>query len=139
MKKIIYYCDRCHREIDGRPVKLVVERWDEDGFVVEFPEDIAKAYAADLSDKDYCVECFETIAKLIMPEEFDTAEEPEPIEEEPEPDKPKRKRAQNIDMGKVGALYRSGKNAQWIADDMGISVKTIYNALTRLRKAGEIE
>ena len=61
---------------------------------------------------------------------------PEPViklkEAEPKKEGPKKKI--DIDMGKVKALRAAGRSMDWIADDLGVSVQTIYN---RLKEEGE--
>ena len=50
---------------------------------------------------------------------------------------PKTK-AKEIDDGKLMALYKAGRTKEWIADDMGISIATVYNHLKKLREEGKI-
>jgi len=61
---------------------------------------------------------------------------PEPVIQlkEAEPKKEGTKKKIDIDMGKVKALRAAGRSMDWIADDMGVSVQTIYN---RLKEEGE--
>ena len=61
---------------------------------------------------------------------------PEPVisVKETEPKKEGTKKKIDIDMGKVKALRAAGRSMDWIADDMGVSVQTIYN---RLKEEGE--
>ena len=61
---------------------------------------------------------------------------PEPVLclKESEPKKEGTKKKIDIDMGKVKALRAAGRSMDWIADDMGVSVQTIYN---RLKEEGE--
>ena len=50
---------------------------------------------------------------------------------------PKTK-AKEIDEGKLMALYKAGRTKEWIADDMGISIATVYNHLKKLREEGKL-
>lgn len=61
---------------------------------------------------------------------------PEPVIKlkESEPKKEGTKKKIVIDMGKVKALRAAGRTVEWIADDLGVSVQTIYN---RLKEEGE--
>lgn len=61
---------------------------------------------------------------------------PEPVisVKETEPKKEGTKKKIDVDMGKVKALRAAGRSMDWIADDMGVSVQTIYN---RLKEEGE--
>ena len=73
--------------------------------------------------------CTATVANLDVPE-------PEPVIQlkEAESKKEGTKKKIDIDMGKVKALRTAGRSMDWIADDMGVSVQTIYN---RLKEEGE--
>ena len=74
--------------------------------------------------------CTATVANLdlFVPEPVISVKESEPKK----PDKKPKKI--DIDMGKVKALKAAGRTVEWIADDMGVSVQTIYN---RLKEEGE--
>ena len=45
---------------------------------------------------------------------------------------------EKIDMGKLIALAKAGRTREWIADDMGISVATVYNYLKKAREEGKL-
>lgn len=48
----------------------------------------------------------------------------------PDPEKkPRKKRTDNIDDGKINALKRAGWSVPKIADEMGISIATVYKHL----------
>jgi hypothetical protein len=79
------------------------------------------------------IESFEDLEKLL--EMFGSAPKQEEkkmgpkkedaAEESPAPEKKKRNRG--IDYGKIKALKDAGWTAEKIADEMGISVATVYN------------
>lgn len=71
---------------------------------------------------------------LVEEEDSESLESPPRNEPKPKRDtsntkdeKPKSK--QKIDRGKVLALHRAGRSAKWIADDMSISVGSVYAIL----------
>ena len=43
-----------------------------------------------------------------------------------------------IDEGKLIALAKAGRTREWIADEMGVSVATVYNYLKKAREDGKI-
>lgn len=47
-------------------------------------------------------------------------------------EKPSRGRSSKVDDGKIMALAKAGRSAEWIADDMGISVATVYAHLRKM-------
>ena len=46
------------------------------------------------------------------------------------------KERKKIDMGKLVALAKAGRTREWIAEDMGISVATVYNYLKKAKEEG---
>lgn len=50
----------------------------------------------------------------------------------------KRGRGKDVDVGKIKALHKAHWTAEQIADDMGISVPTVYKYLRKLRESGEL-
>lgn len=45
---------------------------------------------------------------------------------------------EKIDMGKLIALAKAGRTKEWIADEMGVSVATVYNYLKKAREEGKL-
>ena len=45
---------------------------------------------------------------------------------------------EKIDMGKLIALAKAGRTKEWIADEMGISVATVYNYLKKAKEEGRL-
>lgn len=43
---------------------------------------------------------------------------------------------EKIDMGKLIALAKAGRTREWIADEMGVSVATVYNYLKKAKEEG---
>ena len=43
---------------------------------------------------------------------------------------------EKIDMGKLIALAKAGRTKEWIADEMGVSVATVYNYLKKAKEEG---
>ncbi len=60
MKKIVYTCDKCRREIEGNPAKFFSETLDSKtgDFVYDDPH-------PDLKELDFCKECNDSLANLI--------------------------------------------------------------------------
>ena len=75
------------------------------------------------------------------------AEQKKPKEklDEPKANKPIPEKAvagsgkrEKIDMGKLIALAKAGRTREWIADDMGVSVATVYNYLKKAKEEGRL-
>ena len=45
---------------------------------------------------------------------------------------------EKIDMGKLIALAKAGRTREWIADEMGVSVATVYNYLKKAKEEGRL-
>lgn len=141
MKKILYICDRCKREIEKNPVKLIakeVDRESEDYLYGDpYPE---------LKLLDLCKNCGDSIVGLIkrhcargvpatVNQDFEKAVE-EAVQDFLEKDPPptEKSKARKIDQGKVMALHKAGWTAAKIADEMQCSVQAVYNILKKGEK-----
>lgn len=45
---------------------------------------------------------------------------------------------EKIDTGKLIALAKAGRTREWIADEMGVSVATVYNYLKKAKEEGRL-
>lgn len=107
MKKIIYICDKCGKEIQDEI----------------FP--IGKVF-------DLCPDCADKFQNVLAG--FLNQKEEQP---KPEPEKPKKgvkgnggaRHKVKLDLGKVGALYAAGWSVKQIAEEMNCSDQTIRNHL----------
>lgn len=109
MKKEIYFCDRCGKEI------VNYKALENDVFAGKIHKDLC----------DDCCRELETIVNDWL------TQKPEPVQEEAAP-KAKGGRARkqfDIDMGKVGALKRAGWQMEKIAEEFGCSVQTLRNRI----------
>lgn len=143
MVKMVYYCDKCGREIEGAPA------------TIKFSSSILT------SSNDFCEDCYALAADalqswmdeeeqeedevLLVSEQLDEEEEEpeeeqeedeEEEEEKPEPLSKARKERREIDRGKIMALTRAGWDARKIADEMGCTQQTVYQ-VRYLAKKGE--
>lgn len=110
MRKIIYYCDQCKKEIEEDPLSFeaVLQRT-ESGTVedVDGVTDICESCANDLMER---------IRKLILSAE---------VMEKPK----KEAKKQTVDRGKVVALAKAKWSVAKIADEMRCSQQTVRNIL----------
>ena len=133
MKKITIYCDVCGKQITGKVYKVFIGFQDADK-VVDDP-----CFEQIESEKDYCVNCVDSLTKLIntfAQPELDESEEPKPVEETPKKQKEEKKR--KVDAAKVWALYDANWGPASIAAEMGCSTQTIRNILGRERPDMEV-
>lgn len=114
MRKKIYYCDLCGKEIRGQRMTLKAK-------ISPVGEEKGKTAGC----FDICEDC--TSGVLDELEKF-FGEKTEPKQEKPKAAKPKKEKTakQTIDRGKVMALHKAGWPAGKIADEMGCSVQAIY-------------
>ena len=116
MKKEIYFCDRCGKEI------MNYKTLENDVFAGHI-------------HKDLCDDCCRELEAIVNDW---LAPKPEPVQEEAAP-KAKGGRARkqfDIDMGKVGALKRAGWTDAKIAEEFHCSVSTLRN---RVREELELK
>lgn len=108
MRKTIYYCDRCRKEIEEKPLSFQVTVRRTETETVEDLDgvmDICESCANDLMER---------IRKLILSAE----------------DKPKKEaKKQTVDRGKVVALAKAKWSVSKIADEMRCSQQTVRNIL----------
>ena len=133
MRKVTIYCDVCGKQITGKVYKVFIGFQDADK-VVDDP-----CFEQIESEKDYCVNCVDSLTKLIntfAQPELDESEEPKPVEETPKKQKEEKKR--KVDAAKVWALYDANWGPASIAAEMGCSTQTIRNILGRERPDMEV-
>lgn len=135
MKKTVYTCDRCKKEIAGDPVKIcmeVVDRQNGD-FSNNFP-------FPDIREYDFCDSCGEYIAGQIRrfcKKGAPAINDPDAgaaVKETAATSKPSPgTAARRIDTGKVMALKTAGWTVKAIAEEMGCSEVTVYNVMKKLK------
>ena len=133
MKKITIYCDVCGKQITGKVYKVFIGFQDADK-VVDDP-----CFEQIESEKDYCVNCVDSLTKLIntfAQPALDEIEEPKPVEETPKKQKEEKKR--KVDAAKVWALYDANWGPASIAAEMGCSTQTVRNILAKDRPDMEV-
>lgn len=130
MRKI--FCDRCGKDItDEEKIGSAVFRWkDQEGhFIVS---EAAVGY-----DSDYCPACMELMTTVAS--KIQAVEKTKPKKKaaaaaadqdtENEPKKPAKKgwaaKKEQIDTGKIGALYRNHWTPEQIADDMRLPIDVV--------------
>lgn len=125
MRKITFYCDRCGKLIEQEVHQIGARFLDSEGLEMDHE------YGAEL-----CPACFREIDDMVAfmvknpTIHFDGGKQ---IGAEPENQKPKKNTGHgklNLDLGKIGALYRTNKwSIKDIASDMHCSEQTIRNHL----------
>ena len=138
MRKVTIYCDVCGKQITGKVYKVFIGFQDADK-VVDDP-----CFEQIESEKDYCVNCVDSLTQLIntfAQPALDEIEEPKPVEETPKKqktekaDKDKRKK---VDAAKVWALYDANWGTADIAAEMMCSTQTVRNILAKDRPDMEV-
>lgn len=158
MRTVVISCDRCGKEIKGRPVKIVPEYVDrETGDIWSDNNGRPPEWAGKILDKDFCVGCTEKVVRFALgglkddPVSGISGDEKRNSDMEPVnmaqidrleamvKDLPPEKKGRNrIDHGKVMALTKAGWSAAQIADEMGLNVQAVYDARCRLKKEGKL-
>ena len=101
------------RILDGEEITVMV------------PADLSTMWIEDLKEtQDRGGFCVKTSDLNLKEEDPD----PDPVPDETEAEKPKRRR---LDTGKIKALADAGWSAQQIADEMNVSMQTIYYHLNK--------
>ena len=143
MKRVIYDCDFCHKEITD---DIKVLRMGKMLYGEQFaPEDFEDGY----KERHYHKECLDKLMRYV-PEDIveEPSDEPEPLpidfaevpeegkaeeeKPEPKPEKPKQTRKSRKDLGKVKAMHEAGASNTEIAKEFDVSLTTIANWLREI-------
>lgn len=66
MRQIRILCDRCGREVEGYPVKIIPELTDRDNDEL-IPENVqSPEWVEKIQDKDFCEACTEKIVRYAL-------------------------------------------------------------------------
>ena len=142
MKRIIYDCDFCHKEITD---DIKVLRMGKMLYGEQFaPEDFEDGY----KERHYHKECLDKLMRCQAGDITEKAEpDPEPLpidfaevpeegkteESEPEPEPEKKPgRKSRKDLSKVKALHDAGSTNTAIAKEFGVSLSTVTNWLREI-------
>ncbi len=117
MKKILYICNRCNKEIRTEGAYIIPHSFD------LMTGEMLKE--AEILDKDvhFCMGC----AKEIMEEILRPSEEKPPENIRKAGKRPRK--GERLDAGKVMALHRTGWDNAKIADEMGATERQIYQCI----------
>lgn len=123
MKKILYICNRCGREITTAGIRIIPHYF-------EFGTDKVLE-EIEVPDKNvhFCMNCTQKVMQEIrtaadVSDEKVTKELPDKKSENKRP-----RKAERLDAGKVMALHRAGWENKKIADEMGVTERQIYQCI----------
>lgn len=138
MKVQKIFCDRCGKEIPGNFFRIIPELLDPVSEDYVDRENMSELTSMQI-DKDYCEDCAKKIVAFISQREDSERGSEKEAKKVPAAkqednkipvtlDQPAKK---TYDRGKICALYKAGWNASKIADEMGCTVQTAINILTK--------
>lgn len=118
MRKTIYFCDRCGKEIKTEGARIIPHFFD-----MASGGELGNIGVPD-DDVHFCMECTKAIMSRLLqkPEEEQAAAKAEAKAGK----KTRPKKEERLDAGKVMALYRAGWDNKKIADEMGVDERQIY-------------
>ena len=122
MKKLVIFCDKCNKEIEGKPARV--------GFYDTTRDSEDPDQPLYTPGEDYCVDCVTELIALI--DNFKPKPE-EKVKKEKKKATPKKK----ADKGKIWALREAGWTIKDIALDVGCSVGTVHRVLQGERPVPE--
>lgn len=120
MKKVVYFCDKCGKEISAGSTgyQIVTKVFDHNGEISD-----------ELEGAELCEECYLELDELIA--KFMTHIRPVEAAAEPKEKKTRKKRVE-LDLGKIGALWKAGWSIRKIAEEMKVSEPTIKARLEEM-------
>lgn len=138
MKRIVYTCDRCRKEITGNPHRMFIECVDRE--TGDFQQETVHPEVGQL---DICKDCMDFLAGLVIRhvkkgapavvnEDFEKAVEDMVATSQQDKPGEKAKPGRKLDTGKVRALRNAGWTVKNIAIEMSCSEMAVYNALKKM-------
>lgn len=122
MKKTIYYCDRCGKELIGECARIIPHYFDfeSEGLagIIDIPDNLTH----------FCLDCTMAIIDGLIHGSRETANVSGRVTEQAK--KPAKKRVV-LDVGKVMALHNAGWPNKEIAAEMHVTEKRIYQCIYR--------
>ena len=124
MKRLVISCDKCGKEIVGKPARVT--------FFSTERESVS--YDETLYDpkQDYCTDCVTELIALI--DNFKPTKEEEKVAKKAEAKKPRKRK---VDAGRIWALYDAGWKTKDIAIDAECTPQTVRNILNADRPIPE--
>lgn len=118
MRKVIYFCDKCNRQLPGYAFRLFAGEFDatEQSTTEKQPELIG----------ELCPACYKVALATVQ------ASFAEGHPDKPEPKKKTRGGAHNrkqLDLGKIAALRNAGWSFDKIGEEVGCSAQTVANRM----------
>lgn len=142
MKRIIYICDKCGREIEGDPYKVAVDKLFAKPPGQEVNGIMSPHPYPEMDSLHFCKDCMGSLVDLIRHHlkadikkncELESTEEVATSQSVPPPSSfsaPSEKGSRRkLDTGKVRALRNAGWSVKAIAEEMQYSDRVIYQAL----------
>lgn len=122
MKKVLYFCDRCGKELDNF-------------FRIQVGKHNGSGVLSDMvgNEPELCPSCYEIVEQAIVSAMM--AEKPEP--KKPAAPKRQARNTVDLDMPKVHALRNAGWSYEKIGVEFGVSPQTIWNKLAAEEAAKE--
>lgn len=118
MRKIIYICDRCGKQIDTDPVKILATHYYYQDNATILPDD-------DEEGAMLCEDCWYMVDQAVVAAM--QMKDVKPPKKEVQKKEPANK--VQLDLGKVAALHNAGWSITKIAEEFGCSAQTIANHL----------
>lgn len=118
-------CDRCGSRVEGKPMKIIIGRYESKGRRI-IPEDFSQK----IKEYDLCEECAKELTEMALEKPKEVAKK----KEEPVATSQKRGKKINIDIEKLVTMKNQGMTYKEIAAELGCSEAT---ACARMKKYEE--
>lgn len=126
MKKIVYVCNCCRKEIKGDGTRLFFDFFD-----TEKGEPLDNSTVPD-NDVHFCARCSGKIMKdLFLEPEIPSGKREKDGSGKADPEKPK------VDTGKIMALHNASWSNKEIAEEMGMTERQVYQCIYYQKRKGE--
>ncbi len=148
MKKIVIICDRCGKEIEGYPMKLIAEYTQRVDEKVpdrkEMPDPIRKSIQEDC-ERDYCEDCMQEILDFAHRNmDIETYEEEKKSEDDDKiasmaltlTESALNKRIKKGQREMIEQFYAAGMSERKISENMGIERYVVRFIIEQIKRAG---
>ena len=134
MKKTVYECNDCGKEIKGRPIKFIPYYCD------ERTEEYGETVTEEAVNMHFCEKCIEKIFRGLGVSIKKTCKNPSGGDKKPAEEKKTKSMPPRLDTGKIMALHNAGWSDKEIASELHTEEVRVYKVIyyqTHKKKEGE--
>ena len=128
MKKTLYFCNQCNREIKKKGTRIIPYSFD------LMTNELTEEVKVPDNDVHFCMSCTQKIMEEMLGLQKTSIEENAEKISAPKAKNTRPKKEDRLDAGKVMALHWANWSNEKIADEMGVTERQIYQCIRYQKK-----